>query len=85
MKSKYPLIALVGCIGFVGGVQAEQGSVVDKTKTAIHHGVEATEHGIKRGAHSVLTTDLVDAEGHPTRAALDRVLGFFRERLKEMM
>jgi dienelactone hydrolase len=39
-------------------------------------------HGIKRSAHSVLTTDLVDAEGHPTRAALDRVLGFFRERLK---
>ncbi len=39
-------------------------------------------HGIKRGAHSVLTTDLVDAEGHPTRAALDRVLGFFRERLR---
>ena len=38
-------------------------------------------HGIKRGAHSVLTTDLIDAEGHPTRAALDRVLAFFRERL----
>jgi dienelactone hydrolase len=38
-------------------------------------------HGIKRSAHSVVTTDLIDAEGHPTRAALDRVLGFFRERL----
>jgi dienelactone hydrolase len=38
-------------------------------------------HGIGRGAHSVVTTDLVDREGHPTRAALDRVLGFFRERL----
>ena len=38
-------------------------------------------HGIKRIAHSVLTTDLVDEEGHPTRAALERVLGFFRERL----
>lgn len=38
-------------------------------------------HGIKRTAHSVLTTELVDEEGHPTRAALDRVLGFFRERL----
>ncbi len=37
--------------------------------------------GIKRLAHSVVTTDLVDAAGHPTRAALDRVLGFFRERL----
>jgi dienelactone hydrolase len=39
-------------------------------------------HGIARTAHSVLTKDLVDAEGHPTRAALDRVLGFFRERLR---
>ncbi len=39
-------------------------------------------HGIKRLAHSVLTTDLVDREGHPTRAALDRVLALFRERLK---
>ena len=38
-------------------------------------------HGIKRIAHSVLTLDLVDREGHPTRAALERVLGFFREQL----
>jgi hypothetical protein len=33
-------------------------------------------------AHSVLTTDLVDREGHPTRAALERVLGLFREKLR---
>jgi dienelactone hydrolase len=39
-------------------------------------------HGIKRMAHSVLTTDLVDQEGHPTRAALHRVLELFREKLK---
>ena len=39
------------------------------------------EHGIRRGAHSVLTEDLVDSDGHPTRDALDRVLRFFRERL----
>jgi dienelactone hydrolase len=38
-------------------------------------------HGIPRTAHSVLTLDLVDREGHPTRAALDRVLSLFRERL----
>ena len=38
-------------------------------------------HGIGRTAHSVVTKDLVDEEGHPTRAALDRVLGFFHERL----
>jgi dienelactone hydrolase len=36
---------------------------------------------IPRTAHSVVTKDLVDREGHPTRAALERVLGFFRERL----
>ena len=40
-------------------------------------------HGIPQKAHSVLTVDLVDREGHPTRAALDRVLRFFRERLLE--
>lgn len=40
-------------------------------------------HGIPRSAHSVVTKDLVDEEGHPTRQALDRVLGFFRERLSE--
>jgi dienelactone hydrolase len=39
-------------------------------------------HGIKRTAHSVVTNDLVDTEGHPTRAALERVLGFLRERLQ---
>lgn len=33
-------------------------------------------------AHSVVTTDLVDEAGHPTRVALDRVIGFFSERLK---
>lgn len=36
---------------------------------------------IKRTAHSVLTIDLVDEPGHPTRQALDQVLDFLRERL----
>lgn len=40
-------------------------------------------HGIKSSAHSVVTTELVDQEGHPTRQALDRVLSFFEERLKK--
>lgn len=39
--------------------------------------------GIKRTAHSVVTNDLVDEAGHPTREALDRVLSFLRERLKD--
>jgi dienelactone hydrolase len=38
-------------------------------------------HGIPPTAHSVLTNDLVDEPGHPTREALDRVLALFRERL----
>ncbi len=38
-------------------------------------------HGIPSSAHSVLTNDLVDEEGHPTRAALERVLRLFREQL----
>lgn len=39
-------------------------------------------HGIKKLAHSVLTNDLVDEPGHPTREALDRVLAFIDERLE---
>jgi dienelactone hydrolase len=38
-------------------------------------------YGIKPGAHSVLTLDLVDEPGHPTRDALDAVLDFYRARL----
>jgi dienelactone hydrolase len=34
-----------------------------------------------RHAHSVLTEDLIDEPGECTRAALDRVLAFFRQRL----
>ena len=32
--------------------------------------------------HSVVTLHLVDREGEPTRAALDEILAFFRERLR---
>jgi dienelactone hydrolase len=39
-------------------------------------------YGIRQGAHSVLTEDLVDKPGHPTRAALDRVMAFLAERLR---
>ena len=43
----------------------------------------ATRTGIRKRAHSVLTGDLVDEPGHPTREALDQVLEFFRSRLVE--
>jgi dienelactone hydrolase len=39
-------------------------------------------HGIPQRAHAVLTVDLVDRPGHPTRAALERVISFLRERLR---
>jgi dienelactone hydrolase len=39
-------------------------------------------HGIRSVAHSVLTEDFVDDPGHPTRAALDTVIDFFRARLQ---
>ena len=44
---------------------------------------EGNEWGIRKRAHSVLTGDLVDEPGHPTREALDQVLEFFRSRLVE--
>jgi len=61
----------------------------DRLRQELGAGFEAIEinssrgnaYGIKRTAHSVVTNDLVDEEGHPTRAALERVIGFFRERL----
>ena len=40
-------------------------------------------YGNKPAAHSVVTNDLIDEAGHPTRAALDRVLEFFAERLRQ--
>lgn len=39
-------------------------------------------HHIPRIAHSVVTKDLVDTEGHPTYEALQRLLAFFDERLR---
>jgi dienelactone hydrolase len=42
---------------------------------------KANPHGNPAMAHSVVTKDLIDEEGHPTRLALDRVLSFFAERL----
>lgn len=58
-------------------------------KQELKQGFEAIEidsskgnpHGIKPGAHSVLTVDLVREAGHPTQQALDRTLAFLHERL----
>lgn len=61
----------------------------DTLRRELGEGFEAIEidsgpgnpNGIPRTAHSVVTNDLVDEAGHPTRVALDRVLSVFRERL----
>jgi len=66
------------------------GERFDTLRRELGDGFEAIEidsgrgnaYGIPRTAHSVVTTDLVDEAGHPTRVALDRVLALFRERLK---
>jgi dienelactone hydrolase len=39
--------------------------------------------GFKRVAHSVLTEELVDDDANPTKQALQRVLAFFDERLRD--
>ena len=65
------------------------GSLRDMTK-ALYSRIEAIEidsspgnpHGIGTRAHSVLTVELVDEPGHPTKAALDRVMAFLDERLR---
>jgi dienelactone hydrolase len=62
----------------------------DSLRRELGDGFEAIEidsgpgnpHGIPPAAHSVLTTHLVDEEGHPTRAALERVLRLFRDTLE---
>ncbi len=42
---------------------------------------DGNEHGISKRAHSVLTEDLVDEPGHPTATALEKTIGFLRNRL----
>lgn len=38
-------------------------------------------HGVRSSAHCVLTEDFVDAPGHPTRRALNKVLALFERQL----
>ena len=44
---------------------------------------EGNPNDIPKTSHSVLTLHLVDEPGHPTREALDRVMSFLGERLRE--
>lgn len=69
------------------GSPAERFETLRRTLGDAFEGIEidsspGNPHGIPARAHSVLTVDLVDEPGHPTRAALDRVIAFLTERLR---
>ena len=66
---------------------AERFATLRRTLGEAFEGIEidsspGNPYGIPARAHSVLAIDFVDEPGHPTRAALDRVLSFQRERLQ---
>ncbi len=44
-------------------------------------GNPAGMRSVGKPPHSVMTGDLIDTDGEPTKAAADEVIGFFRERL----
>lgn len=62
----------------------------DRLRSELGEGFESVEidssrgnpFGIAGAAHSVVTRDLVDEDGHPTQVALQTVLRFFREALQ---
>jgi dienelactone hydrolase len=68
------------------GCPAERFETLRRTLGDSFEGVEidsspGNPFEIPTRAHAVLTVDLVDQPGHPTRAALERVLAFLNERL----
>jgi dienelactone hydrolase len=68
------------------GCPAERFATLRRELGAAFEGIEVDSspgnpYGIPTRAHAVLTVDLVDEPGHPTRAALDRVLEFLDQRL----
>ena len=69
------------------GCPAERFETLRRTLGDAFEGIEidsspGNPFGIPTRAHAVLTVDLVDQPGHPTRAALDRVMAFLAERLR---
>jgi dienelactone hydrolase len=68
------------------GCPAERFESLRQTYGAAFESIEidstpGNSFGIAPNAHSVLTVDLVDDPGHPTKQALDRVLTFLRKQL----
>ena len=69
------------------GCPAERFATLRRELGAAFEGIEidsspGNPDGIRPSAHAVLTVELVDEPGHPTRAALDRVMDFLQQRLQ---
>ena len=69
------------------GCPAERFATLRRELGAALEGIEidsspGNPDGIRPSAHAVLTGELVDEPGHPTRAALDRVMEFLQQRLQ---
>jgi dienelactone hydrolase len=69
------------------GCPAERFETLRRTLGDAFEGIEidsspGNPFAIPTRAHAVLTIDLVDELGHPTRAALDRALAFLNQRLR---
>jgi hypothetical protein len=52
MTLKHYQFVLVGCLCLLGGAQAEEQSVIDKTMSAVGRAADATVRGIERGARA---------------------------------
>jgi dienelactone hydrolase len=63
-------------------LRRELGSAFEGIEIDARFGNPAGNRAHNRSPHSVVTTDLVDEKGHPTRQAADRVIEFFGERLR---
>jgi len=61
-----------------GAICAAFGSNAQAVPVPEEGGYGSAHPPIRRFAHSPLTFDVVDREGHPTRIALDRVIAFLR-------
>jgi hypothetical protein len=52
MPLKHYLVALVGWLFFISGIQAEERSVIDATTSALARAADATVRGVERGARA---------------------------------
>ena len=84
-RARRPVRARPALLQGPGGARRALGPVQAGARRQLHRGrdrlVARQPERSQATAHSVLTEELVDQPGHPTKDALDRVLAFFRDRL----